>query len=126
MVRSPRPHPAISVCSRNSSLLFAEHSSGHSAFSSAGAEVLKLFTGSDTFGGSYTQLKGSLKVEPGVPALDVKLEWPTFTAAAADAGLSRLYGGIHFSNGDQAGRELGRKVGAQAFAKAQSYWLGNA
>jgi hypothetical protein len=104
---------------------FAEHSSGHSAFSSAGAEVLKLFTGSDLFGGTYTQLKGSLKVEPGAPLRDVTLEWPTFTAAAADAGLSRLYGGIHFPNGDQAGREIGRKVGAQAFAKARSYWLGN-
>ena len=31
---------------------FAEYTSGHSAFSAAGAEVLSLFTGSDAFGGS--------------------------------------------------------------------------
>lgn len=105
---------------------FSEHTSGHSAFSSAGAEVLKQFTGSDDFGGSFTQAKSSLKVEPGAPAQEVKLEWPSFTAAAEEAGLSRLYGGIHFTNGDLAGREIGRKVGAQVFAKAQAYWLGKA
>lgn len=105
---------------------FAEHTSGHSAFSSAGAEVLKQFTGSDTFGGSYTQTKATLKVEPNAPAQDVKLEWPTFSVAAEEAGMSRLYGGIHFTNGDLAGREIGRKVGAQVFAKAQAYWTGKA
>ncbi|MEB0021561.1 vanadium-dependent haloperoxidase [Actimicrobium sp. CCI2.3] len=105
---------------------FAEHTSGHSAFSSAGAEVLKQFTGSDVFGSSYTQAARTLKLDPTTPAQDVKLEWATFTAAAEEAGMSRLYGGIHFSNGDLAGREIGRKVGAQVFAKAQSYWLGKA
>ncbi len=105
---------------------FSEHTSGHSAFSAAGAEVLKQFTGSDAFGGSYTQAKASLKVEPSAPTAEVKLEWATFSAAADEAGMSRLYGGIHFTNGDQAGRTLGRKVGAQVFAKAQALWSGKA
>jgi hypothetical protein len=105
---------------------FAEHTSGHSAFSSAGAEVLKQFTGSDNFGGSYVKTKNSLKVDPAAPAQDVTLEWQTFSIAAEEAGMSRLYGGIHFHNGDIAGRDIGRKVGAQVFAKAQSYWLGKA
>ncbi|MGD1702225.1 hypothetical protein, partial [Dapis sp. BLCC M229] len=33
---------------------FAEYVSGHSTFSSAAAEILQRFTGSDDFGGSVT------------------------------------------------------------------------
>ena len=55
---------------------FAEYSSGHSNFSAAGAEILRLFTGSDRFGGSVTVSRGSSRVEPGlVPARDVTLTW---------------------------------------------------
>ena len=50
--------------------------------------------------------------------------WNTFTQAAWDAGESRLYGGIHFYEGNVAGLELGRKVGEAAFLKAQQYWTG--
>ena len=32
--------------------------------------------------------------------------------------MSRLYRGIHFTNGDQAGRALWGKVGAQVFIEA--------
>ena len=45
---------------------FAEYVSGHSAFSSASATILKAFTGSDRFGASVTLLAGSSRVEPGV------------------------------------------------------------
>jgi hypothetical protein len=104
---------------------FPEFSSGHSAFSSAAAEVLKSFTGRDTFGGSATVKAGSSKIEPGtVPASDVTLLWPTFTAAAEEAGMSRRLGGIHFKEGDLQSREMGRKVGAQAWAKALAYFNG--
>ena len=106
---------------------FSEYYSGHSTFSAAGAEVLKLFTGSDYFGNSVTIAAGSSNVEPGlVPSAPVTLSWNTFTAAANEAGLSRRYGGIHFIDGDIAGRAVGRKVGKQAFAKAQEYIKGTA
>jgi hypothetical protein len=106
---------------------FAEYVAGHSAFSSASAEILKTFTGSDEFGASVTIAAGSSRVEPGVvPADDVTLEWPTFTAAADQAGLSRRYGGIHFLHGDFEGRALGRKVAVKAWAKAQTYFDGSA
>ena len=89
---------------------FPEYSSGHSAFSAAGAEILRLFTGSDRFGGSATLPAGSSIVEPGrVPAQDITLAWATFSDAADEAGMSRRYGGIHFEQGDLDGRELGRK-----------------
>jgi hypothetical protein len=106
---------------------FAEYVAGHSAFSSASAEILKSFTGSDRFGASVTVLAGSSRVEPGVvPADDITLEWPTFTDAADQAGLSRRYGGIHFLHGDFKGRSLGRKVAAKAWAKAEMYFEGPA
>lgn len=52
--------------------------------------------------------------------------WPTFSGAAADAGMSRIYGGIHFDNANLGGRSPGQKAGAQAYAKAQAYWEGRA
>ena len=105
---------------------FPEYTSGHSAFSASGAEVLKLFTGSDNFGATYTQTARTLRADNKLPAADIVLTWSTFTDAANEAGVSRIYGGIHFDDGNQAGLDLGRKVGAQAFAKAKSYWEGTA
>jgi hypothetical protein len=101
---------------------FPEYSSGHSNFSAAGAEILRLFTGSERFGGSVTFAAGSSRVEPGlVPATDVTLVWPTFSAAAAQAGVSRRYGGIHFEQGDLDARITGRQAARACWAKAQSY-----
>ncbi len=106
---------------------FAEHVSGHSTFSSSAAETLKLFTGSDSFPNSAVVPAGFSSVEPGVvPAQAVTLSWPTFSAAADQAGISRLYGGIHFRLGDQEGRKMGRKVGAQAYALSRAYINGTA
>lgn len=106
---------------------FPEYPSGHSTFSAAAAEILRRFTGSDRFGASVTMPRGSSRVEPfTVPATDITLSWPTFTAAADEAGLSRRYGGIHFVPGDLLGRGIGRIVGAQAYMKAQTYFNGTA
>jgi len=102
---------------------FPEFTSGHSAFSMAAATVLKLFTGSDRFGFFYAQ-ETPLKADPGEPVTDVVLHWPTFTAAAREAGESRLYGGIHFYEGNVVGLDLGEKVGQAAFARAQKFWSG--
>jgi hypothetical protein len=104
---------------------FPEYSSGHSNFSAAGAEILRLFTGSDDFGASVGISAGSSKVEPGaVPAHDVTLSWATFSDAADQAGLSRRYGGIHFEQGDLDARLTGRLTARRAWAKAQTYFLG--
>ncbi len=106
---------------------FAEYSSGHSNFSGAGAEILRLFTGSDRFGGSVTISRGSSRVEPGlVPARDLTLTWATFSDAAAEAGISRRYGGIHFTQGDLDARQTGRAVARRCWAKAQTYFDGTA
>ena len=102
---------------------FPEYFSGHSVFSAAGAEVLKLFTKSDKFGGSVTFLKGKSRVEPGFsPSTDVTLSWKTFSDAADQAGLSRRYGGIHFIQGDLDGRSRGTLIGRQAWKKAKTFF----
>ena len=58
------------------------------------------------------------------PAVDLTLRWPTFSAAADEAGISRRYGGIHFRAGDLQGRALGRAVGGAAWQRAAAYWSG--
>jgi hypothetical protein len=104
---------------------FPEFTSGHSAFSGAAAEVLKLFTGRDVFGESVVIKAGSSKIEPGVvPRHDLTLSWATFSEAADQAGMSRRYGGIHFERGDVSGRRMGRQAGRQAYAKARRYFQG--
>ena len=106
---------------------FAEYPSGHSTFSAAGATVLQQFTGSDTFGSSFTAKVGSSRIEPGIaPSAPVTLSWPTYSSAADQAGISRQYGGIHFDQGDQAGRALGRQIGGLVWTKAQTYVNGTA
>ena len=102
---------------------FPEYISGHSIFSAAAAETLKLFTKSDYFGSSVKILAGSSLVETGkVPAVDTTLYWATFSDAADEAGISRRYGGIHFVDGDIESRKLGRLVGQQAWFKSLSYF----
>jgi hypothetical protein len=104
---------------------FPEYSSGHSNFSAAGAEILRLHTGSDRFGASVTFSAGSSAVEPGLaPAHEVTLSWDTFSDAADQAGISRRYGGIHFEQGDLDARATGRLAARATWAKAQSYFTG--
>ncbi|MDD5494105.1 MAG: phosphatase PAP2 family protein [Dehalococcoidia bacterium] len=95
---------------------FSEYVSGHSVFSAAAAETLKLFTHNDYFGFSVTIPAGSSRVEPGlVPANDTVLYWASFSDAADEAGISRRFGGIHFIDGDLESRKLGRLIGKQAW-----------
>ena len=106
---------------------FAGYVSGHSTFSRAAAEVLAAMTGSDYFPGglaTWTIPAGSLKFERG-PEQDVVLQWATYYDAADQAGLSRLYGGIHISADDLRGRIMGAVCGRDAWALAQRYWEGS-
>ena len=46
--------------------------------------------------------------------------------AADQAGISRLYGGIHVKADDLRGRRVGSLCGLDAWATAQRYWDGSA
>jgi hypothetical protein len=106
---------------------FPEYVSGHSTFSAAGAEVLKMLTGSDRFGDSVTFPAGSSVYEPGLtPHTAVTLNWPTFTSAAEMAGMSRIYCSIHFAPQNKIALALGRKVGKSVYEKALTYFNGTA
>lgn len=101
---------------------FAEYTSGHSAFSMAGAKILELFTGSDEFGASVSFKPGQSRFEPGLtPSEKVTLHWDTFSEAADESGISRLYGGIHFTEGDLNGRKLGEEVAQSVWEKTQFF-----
>ena len=103
---------------------FAGYVSGHSAFSRAGAEVLSQLTGSEFFpGGLGTETipMNTFKAEEG-PTEDIELQWATYYDAADQAGISRIYGGIHIPADDGPGRVIGSKVGAAAVAKAMEYF----
>jgi len=46
----------------------------------------------------------------------VVLQWETLTEAAEEAGISRLYGGIHIQDGNLRGLDLGEKVASSVEA----------
>jgi hypothetical protein len=105
---------------------FAGYVSGHSTFSRAAAEVMTAFTGSPYFPGGlaeWTIPAGELQVELG-PTEDVTLQWASYYDAADQAGLSRLFGGIHISPDDFEGRKMGSICGKDAWALAQRYYAG--
>lgn len=85
---------------------FPDYMSGHSTFSGAAATVLALFYGTDgiAFGTGSDALPG------------VYRRFGSFSEAAAEAAVSRLYGGIHFRSANEDGRASGVAIGEYVFA----------
>lgn len=103
---------------------FAAYVSGHSTFSRAAAEVLALFTGSEYFPGGLGEAEFStefLDFEIG-PSEPITLQWATYFDAADEAGISRLWGGIHVAPDDFAGRIMGSSIGQEAYAYAAEHF----
>ncbi len=107
---------------------FPGYVSGHSTFSRAAAEVLAAMTGSPYFPGglgSYTaHANDFLEFEEG-PSTDIVLQWATYYDAADQAGISRIYGGIHVPADDGPGRMMGAMCGMEAWALAKKYFDGS-
>jgi membrane-associated phospholipid phosphatase len=85
---------------------FPEYPSGHSTQSGAAATVLTSFFGGDVAFSDETHLRD------GLPARSFE----SFHAAAQEAALSRLYGGIHFRAAAERGILQGQCVGTFAAA----------
>jgi membrane-associated phospholipid phosphatase len=85
---------------------FPEYPSGHSTQSGAAAEVLTAFFGEDFAFEDATHLDDGLKPR----------QFSSFRAAAQEAGMSRLYGGIHFRSAIDQGLEQGRCIGRHVVA----------
>ncbi len=86
---------------------FPECSSGHSSFSGAGAGVLSLIYGTNdipfTIAAGFDMLPGVLRSYNG------------FWEAAEEAGMSRIYGGIHFSFSNTGGLDGGAGISAEIY-----------
>lgn len=80
---------------------FPAYVSGHSTFSAAAATVLADFFGGDEF--EFETDSDGLK--------GLSRKFTRFSAAAEEAGRSRIYGGIHWEFDNQEGLALGKAVG---------------
>jgi membrane-associated phospholipid phosphatase len=80
---------------------FPEYTSGHSTFSGAAAAVLARVFGRDTI--------AFVAESDDVPG--IVRSYPSFSAAAAESGMSRIYGGIHFMSANRFGLSSGVAVG---------------
>jgi len=80
---------------------FPEYTSGHSTFSGAAAVVLASFFGSDRihFSVGSDDLPGVFR------------SYKSFSEAALESGLSRIYGGIHFMSANLNGLSTGAETG---------------
>ena len=105
---------------------FAGYVSGHSTFSRAAAEVMAAFTGSEFFPrGLYEHHVGSGELihEEG-PDEPITIQWATYADAADQAGISRLFMGIHIPADDVLGRRVGATCGEDAWELASAYFAG--
>jgi hypothetical protein len=82
-----------------------EYVSGHSTYTGAGAEVLRLFLGKDAI--PFSATSDSL---PGVTR-----HFGSISACEQEIGMSRIYGGIHFIFSNLDGLELGHQIGEKVY-----------
>lgn len=81
---------------------FPAYTSGHSSFSGAAAAALADFFGTDEVAFATTS--------DGLPG--TTRSFRRFSDAAAEAGMSRVYGGIHWQFDNAAGLRCGREIAA--------------
>ncbi len=90
---------------------FPEYLSGHSVISSTAAVILTHYFGENF---KYTD---NVEDRFGLPSRSFN----SFQQAAVEAGISRLYGGIHFTDALENGRKQGLQVGEWVLKKIEKY-----
>ena len=85
---------------------FPTYPSGHSTGSSAAATVLTALLGEQSFTDTAGEFEGY-----------APRSFPSFAAAAEEASISRLYGGIHFPMDLEAGKLQGECIGSVALGR---------
>ncbi len=104
---------------------FPGYISGHSTFSRSAAEILSAITGTNYFpGGLGTYSNYVLGFEQG-PSVPMTLQWATYYDAADEAGISRIWGGIHPPIDNLIGRQVGSQVGKGVWALVKRYFDGS-
>lgn len=89
---------------------FPEHTSGHATASAAAATIL-----TKAFGEPF-EFTDSTEMEFGMKPRTFK----SFYEASDEAAMSRLWGGIHYRNGNEGGRLNGREIGEYVWAKIKT------
>jgi hypothetical protein len=107
---------------------FPGYTSGHSAYSRTGADVIHLLTGSPYFPGGLGEFfcpqNQFLVFEEG-PSIDVTLQWAKYTDGATQSALSRIWGGIHPPFDDLPSRVIGSLIAPEAYGHALTYFEGS-
>lgn len=86
---------------------FPEYTSGHSTITAAAAVVLAHLYGE----------KFAFQDTSDLRYIGMQRHFNSFQEAAAEASISRVYGGIHYRNSVDVGAEAGKKVGANIINK---------
>lgn len=91
---------------------YPDYPCGTPMLAGAGTEVLRDFFGTDEV--RWTAVS-SFPGQPGVPAGQVVRSYRTFSDAADESAMARVYAGIHFGTGCHVGVEQGEKIARHAF-----------
>ena len=93
---------------------FPEYTSGHAVISNASAELLTYFLG-DNF--AYTD-------NTEIPFGSGQRNFKSFREAAAEASMSRFYGGIHYMESIEKGNTQGKQIAAGILYKIKKAGIG--
>ena len=88
---------------------FPEYTSGHACISAASAVILSHYVGDNI---SFTD---TVEMRYGLPSR----HFVSFNQAAAEAAISRFYGGIHFTDATEQAAIQGKQVGAWLIKKME-------
>lgn len=99
-----------------------EYPSTSSSYCLAYAQVARLFLGTDQIVMAFPSPAGSSLVEPGItPASDLTLTWHTWSDWAAECGMSRFWGGVHFLAAIQNAAAYATQIGTLAYEFVQRH-----
>lgn len=105
---NPHATPSPDFIPNLASPSFPSYTSGHSTFSGAGARSLALFFGTDEIEFTLTSdgLPGAVRT------------YKRLSDAQREAGMSRVWGGIHVMSDNLEGQKAGMKIAEWTFANA--------
>ena len=115
---------------RNYTPPFPDIPSGHSTFSSSASTVFVELLDSNYFGResvpfvSRFSLPDGFDGDPENGNEEASLGWTYYSQSALEAGISRLFGGIHMSDGNWQALVVGTRIGHLAVRKTQALFAG--
>ena len=116
---------------RNFTPPFPDIPSGHSTFSYAASTVLKELFGSNSFEYASEPFVSRFDLTDGFDGNpengneETTLAWDSMSLAAEEAGVSRLYGGIHLMEGNWVGLKFGIQIGHATLNRVNSLFSGS-